>query len=95
MSTILRDWFIPEDGIRRDIISAEIQHYLGNDATVRPGEHVIDGKKVECSLIRSSPGLVDRAAGQRLLDPGVQKSDIGVLHCSRFHLHTLTALVSP
>ncbi|PNS20266.1 hypothetical protein CAC42_5716 [Sphaceloma murrayae] len=34
MSHILRDWFLPEDGIRREVISADIQSFLGNDATV-------------------------------------------------------------
>lgn len=32
-----REWFIPGDGIDRDVISTNIQRYLGNDATVRPG----------------------------------------------------------
>ncbi|KAF2768309.1 hypothetical protein EJ03DRAFT_120997 [Teratosphaeria nubilosa] len=34
---IARQWFIPGDGIDRHVISADIQRYLGNDATVRPG----------------------------------------------------------
>nr|POF07149.1 hypothetical protein CFP56_31773 [Quercus suber] len=34
---IARQWFIPGDGIDRTVISADIQRYLGNDATVRPG----------------------------------------------------------
>ncbi|WPH05097.1 Hypothetical protein R9X50_00799800 [Acrodontium crateriforme] len=32
-----REWFIPGEGIDRDVISTNIQRYLGNDATVRPG----------------------------------------------------------
>ncbi|KIW04670.1 hypothetical protein, variant 1 [Verruconis gallopava] len=31
-------WWIPEDGIRRDVIQADIQRYLGPDAMVKPGE---------------------------------------------------------
>lgn len=34
---VLRQWFIPGDGIDRHVISTDIQRYLGNDATVRPG----------------------------------------------------------
>jgi hypothetical protein len=30
-------WWIPADGIRRDVIQADIQRYLGPDALVRPG----------------------------------------------------------
>ncbi|CAD0112880.1 unnamed protein product [Aureobasidium uvarum] len=37
-SNILRNWFVPKDGINRQVISADIQKYLGNDATVRPGK---------------------------------------------------------
>lgn len=39
MSTreLARQWFIPAEGIDRHVISADIQRYLGNDATVRPG----------------------------------------------------------
>jgi hypothetical protein len=35
---ILRNWFVIKDGINRQVISADIQKYLGNDATVRPGK---------------------------------------------------------
>jgi len=34
---MMRQWFIRGDGIDRHVISADIQRYLGNDATVRPG----------------------------------------------------------
>ena len=35
---VLKQWFIPGDGIERSVISTDIQRYLGNDATVRPGK---------------------------------------------------------
>ena len=35
---IARQWFIPGEGIDRHVISADIQRYLANDATVRPGQ---------------------------------------------------------
>lgn len=34
---IVKEWFIPGDGIDRQVISSDIQRYLGSDATVRPG----------------------------------------------------------
>ena len=37
MPDIARQWFVPGEGIDRHVISADIQRYLGNDATVRPG----------------------------------------------------------
>ncbi|CAN9423145.1 unnamed protein product [Alternaria alternata] len=30
-------WFVPGDGIAREVITADIQRYLGPDALVRPG----------------------------------------------------------
>ncbi|KAI9688206.1 MAG: hypothetical protein M1822_001712 [Bathelium mastoideum] len=37
MSQISRYWFQPGEGIAREVITADIQRYLGRDATVRPG----------------------------------------------------------
>lgn len=31
-------WWIPADGIRRDVIQADIERYLGPESVVRPGE---------------------------------------------------------
>jgi hypothetical protein len=33
----MHEWFIPKNGIDREVITADIQRYLGNDALVRPG----------------------------------------------------------
>lgn len=44
--SILRNWFVPKDGINRQVISADIQKYLGNDATVRPGKDKVNNKEV-------------------------------------------------
>jgi hypothetical protein len=30
-------WFLPAEGIERDVITGDIQRYLGQDALVRPG----------------------------------------------------------
>ncbi|CAD0091114.1 unnamed protein product [Aureobasidium mustum] len=45
-TNILRNWFVPKDGINRQVISADIQKYLGNDATVRPGKDKEVGNKM-------------------------------------------------
>jgi len=37
-SDVARQWFVPGDGIDRHVIVTDIQRYLGNDATVRPGK---------------------------------------------------------
>lgn len=35
---IARQWFVAGEGIDRHVIVTDIQRYLGNDATVRPGK---------------------------------------------------------
>lgn len=35
------EYFIPGDGISREVIQADICRYLGNDALVRPGNHSV------------------------------------------------------
>ena len=32
-----QQWFLPGEGIAREVITADIQRYLGPDALVRPG----------------------------------------------------------
>ncbi len=41
--TLLRinEYFVPREGIDRDVISADICLYLGNNALVRPGSHEV------------------------------------------------------
>lgn len=33
------EYFVPRDGIDREVITADICRYLGNDALVRPGHY--------------------------------------------------------
>ena len=33
----MNQWFVPGEGIAREVITADIQRYLGPDALVRPG----------------------------------------------------------
>ncbi|KAJ4356705.1 uncharacterized protein N0V89_004741 [Didymosphaeria variabile] len=37
MSSRMNQWFVPGEGIAREVITADIQRYLGPDALVRPG----------------------------------------------------------
>ena len=42
LTTILQNkYFVPRDGIDREVISADICRYLGNDALVRPGHYEV------------------------------------------------------
>lgn len=47
------EYFIPGDGISREVIQADICRYLGNDALVRPGTHNV---RLPCS-----PAVLDQA----------------------------------
>lgn len=35
------EYFVPHDGIDREVITADICRYLGNDALVRPGTYEV------------------------------------------------------
>lgn len=35
------EYFVPQDGIDREVITADICRYLGNDALVRPGTYEV------------------------------------------------------
>lgn len=39
--TRMNEYFVPRDGIDREVISADICRYLGNDALVRPGHYEV------------------------------------------------------
>ncbi|CZT24021.1 uncharacterized protein RCC_09738 [Ramularia collo-cygni] len=54
---IARQWFIPGEGIDRHVISADIQRYLGNDATVRPGLGTGDNQGINGYWIKAYRNL--------------------------------------
>ncbi|GAB7351638.1 hypothetical protein MBLNU459_g2245t2 [Dothideomycetes sp. NU459] len=56
-ANLLRNWFVPGDGITRQVISADIQKYLGNDATIRPGKTEVNGKEVDGYWIKAYRNL--------------------------------------
>jgi hypothetical protein len=39
MASRANQWFLPGNGIAREVITADIQRYLGPNAGVRPGQH--------------------------------------------------------
>ncbi len=39
------DYFVPRDGIDREVITSDICRYLGNDALVRPGTYEVRDSK--------------------------------------------------
>jgi len=71
-SLILRDWFLDGEGIRREVISADIQSFLGNDATVRPGKKEVNGKEVSPQAASGRCISLLTPAGQGLLDQSLQ-----------------------
>ncbi|PIA94841.1 hypothetical protein CB0940_08768 [Cercospora beticola] len=54
---IARQWFVPGEGIDRHVISADIQRYLGNDATVRPGVGTGENQGVQGYWIKAYRNL--------------------------------------
>ena len=53
----VREWFHPANGIDRAFISINIQRYLGNDATVRPGLGIDDNEGVQGYWIKAYRNL--------------------------------------
>ena len=62
---IARSWFVPGEGIDRHVISADIQRYLGNDATVRPGDNQV---RYQWNPMVYEPGCLLVLGCARILD---------------------------
>lgn len=74
---IARQWFVPGDGIDRHVISADIQRYLGNDATVRPGLGTGENQvSARCPQRTHDCDAYHVAGRPRLLDQGLPEFDI-------------------
>ena len=49
------EYFVPRDGIDREVITADICRYLGNDALVRPGTYLdVGSSSPDCLASRGS-----------------------------------------
>jgi hypothetical protein len=71
-------WFVPGDGIAREVITADIQRYLGPDALVRPG--VGTGEyQVRLTSFKLAHGSTNDQIGPTwLLDNSVSHAHIGM-----------------
>lgn len=58
MSGRQNEYFIPGDGISREVIQADICRYLGNDALVRPGNHNVRLPYPHAVKNQLDPGVV-------------------------------------
>ena len=65
---VAHQWFIPEEDIARDVISANIQRYLGNDATVRPGLGTGENDGVRGYWIRAYRNLTNVCNARPVLE---------------------------
>jgi hypothetical protein len=45
------EYFIPRDGIDREVIVRDICRYLGNDALVRPGKYEVELNVLSCDTV--------------------------------------------
>ncbi|KAL9086825.1 MAG: hypothetical protein Q9165_006972 [Trypethelium subeluteriae] len=68
MSQISRQWFQPGDGIAREVITADIQRYLGRDATVRPGVGTGEYSGVDGYWIKAYRNLTSEMVADLQLD---------------------------
>lgn len=85
----LEEYFIPRDGIDREVIAADITRYLGNNALVRPGtfENKEDGRATQGYFITAYRNLTSemiadlkansarRDQGRRDNNPGTSQHD--------------------
>lgn len=79
MSSRMNQWFVPGEGIIREVITADIQRYLGPDALVRPGTGT---GEFEVRLpirpqLPSSRLLTSQTGPTWLLDNCIPNSDFG------------------
>ncbi|KAF3768674.1 hypothetical protein M406DRAFT_327094 [Cryphonectria parasitica EP155] len=71
------EYFVPRDGIDREVITADICRYLGNDALVRPGtyEEPQTGQVLQGFIIKSSQPLTGEMVQQLKADSARWRQD--------------------
>lgn len=72
-SELARQWFVPGEGIDRHVIVTDIQRYLGNDATVRPGKGTGENEVSTPQPSRRVFSCLHRPGNHRLLDQSVSQ----------------------
>ena len=78
-------YFLPGDGIRREVITADICRYLGNDALVKPGQYEVRRWRDDRSVARVAVWNADaldvaddvRSGPRRILGDGVPCTHFG------------------
>ena len=77
------DYFVPRDGIDREVITSDICRYLGNDALVRPGTYEVLRDSQPVLRLRQfhfspprSPVVTGRPCHARLFHHSVSEPDI-------------------
>lgn len=69
---LARQWFVSSEGIDRHVIVTDIQRYLGNDATVRPGTGTGENEVRKKRQLQSVRAMCLRSTGcPRILDQGI------------------------
>ncbi len=74
------DYFVPRDGIDREVITSDICRYLGNDALVRPGTYEVGASFAlfwKSLAVSHSPAVARRTRHSGLLHHRIPKSDLG------------------
>jgi hypothetical protein len=95
-ATRQNEYFVPRDGIDREVISADICRYLGNDALVRPGHYEVRARSASPrppkSLTSCRAEPTDRPGSTGLLHYRLQELD----HCEHnsHRRHTLSRPVA-
>jgi hypothetical protein len=82
-------WFVDGRGIRRDVIQADIQRYLGPDALVKPGE-----QNVRASTVCSAKASANNSKGVPGFWIAAYRTLTAVsLHRIRHSIHTVNDLI--
>ena len=70
------EYFVPKDGIDREVITADICGYLGNDALVRPGNYEVGLRNQKNPTEQKTDGFAESANSTntaRLLHHSISK----------------------
>jgi hypothetical protein len=70
------EYFVPREGIDREVIAADICRYLGNDAFVRPGQYEVRNSK----HIPASTTIETNPASRKTLGPSNWSGNSGILY---------------
>jgi hypothetical protein len=84
----MNEYFLPRDGIDREVIQADICRYLGNDALVRPGTYEVTSHITPSTTLSSLAHYVftrrslSRLTTLHAAEPSNSANVAGLLHNS-------------